>query len=493
MIHAKTASLTATLKELSNDVTKEYDLVVLGGGPGGYVAAIHASQLGMEVAIVEAQSLGGTCLNRGCIPTKILLRAAELYRHASLASEYGIDLTVNKINYEKLINKKESAIKDLNNGIKSLLKSHNIDVYTGYGRILGPSIFSPLPGTISVEYEAGEENTMLVPKYVLIATGSKPRSFPNLPFDGDYIVSSDDLLNMDALPSSIIIVGGGVIGIEWASLLVDLGVDVTIIENEASILITEDGDIQKEMTRQLKKRGVQIYTNTSLDSDSITIKDEKVHLQMTNDDHPNHLQADKMLISIGRESNIADIGLQNTEIDYENGSIKVNDMYATAESHIYAIGDCIGGMQLAHVASEEGKIAVEDMAGKQPWPIKEEYIPANIYSYPEVGKIGLTEEEARQKYKKITVGSFPFKGLGKAHVFGEIDGFMKIITNDETKDILGVHIIGPQATELINEASLAKLLDATAWELSQTVHAHPSLGEIFKETALATERISTYE
>lgn len=468
-------------------MTKEYDLVVLGGGPGGYVAAIRASQLGMEVAIVEAQSLGGTCLNRGCIPTKVLLRAAELYRHASLASEYGIDVTVNEINYEKMFERKESVIKDLNKGVKSLLESHKIDVYTGFGRILGPSIFSPLPGTISVEYEAGEENTMLVPKYVLIATGSKPRAFPNLPFDGEYIVSSDDLLNMEALPKSIIILGGGVIGIEWASLLVDLGVDVTIIENEASILMTEDVDIRKEMTRQLQKRGVKIYSNTAIDSEFITVRDEKVHIEMPSDDNIKYLQADKMLISIGRESNIADIGLQNTDIDYESGYIKVNNMYATAESHIYAIGDCIGGLQLAHVASEEGINAVEHMAGKRPWPLKEEYIPANIYSYPEVGKIGLTEDEASKKYNKIRVGSFPFKGVGKAHVFGESDGFMKIITNDDTKDIVGVHIIGPQATELINEASLAKLLEATAWELSQTVHAHPSLGEIFKEAALATE------
>src|SRR5699024_1355277 len=235
-------------------MTKEYDLVVLGGGTGGYVAAIRASQLGMNVAIVEASELGGTCLHRGCIPTKTLLRTAELYRHATLADEYGIDVTINDINVDKIKTKKKSIINQLHNGIKALLQKNKVDVYNGYGRILGPSIFSPLPGTISVEYASGEENTMLVPKYVLIATGSKPRSLPNLEFDEQDILSSDGALNIERLPSSIVIIGGGVIGIEWASLLVDLGVEVTVVEYEPHILMTEDDDIRKEVDKQLKKR-----------------------------------------------------------------------------------------------------------------------------------------------------------------------------------------------------------------------------------------------
>lgn len=473
-------------------MTKEYDLVVLGGGTGGYVAAIRAAQLGMDVALVEANELGGTCLHRGCIPTKTLLRTAELYRHTSLAGEYGIDVTVNEIQFTKVQAKKDSIINQLHNGIKALMQKNKIDVYEGYGRILGPSIFSPLPGTISVEYQSGNENTMLVPKYVLIATGSNPRTLPGVEIDGTYILSSDEALQLEELPQSIVIVGGGVIGIEWASLLVDLGVEVTVVENEPNILMTEDDDIRREVERQLKKRGVTIYTNTTLDTDSIETKDKQVTMSITTKNDTNELHAEKVLVSIGRKPNTSDIGIQNTNIEIENGYIQTNEMYATKDSHIYAIGDCIGGLQLAHVASEEGIIAVEHMAGKRPTPLKNEHIPVNIYSFPEVGKIGLTEKQAKEKYEKIKIGTFPFKGIGKAHVFGEVDGFVKIITDEVTEDIVGIHIVGPQATELIGEASVAKFLDASAWELGKTVHAHPSLAEVFKEAALATERMQIH-
>lgn len=473
-------------------MTKEYDLVILGGGTGGYVAAIRASQLGMSVALVEAGELGGTCLHRGCIPTKTLLRAAELYRHTTLATEYGIDISVNDIQFSKTKAKKESVINQLHNGIKALMQKNKIDVYKGYGRILGPSIFSPLPGTVSVEYESGEENTMLVPKNVLIATGSKPRTLQGVNIDGTHILSSDEALELEALPQSIVIVGGGVIGIEWASLLVDLGVEVTVVEYEPNILMTEDDDVRREVERQLKKRGVTIYTDTAVDADSIKTEENQVELTISTADGSNDLQAEKVLVSVGRQPNTSDIGLQNTNIEVENGYIQTNDMYATKDNHIYAIGDCIGGLQLAHVASEEGIIAVEHMAGKQPAPLNEEHIPVNIYSFPEVGKIGLTEKQAKDKYDQIKVGTFPFKGIGKAHVFGEVDGFVKIITDVASEDIVGIHIVGPQATELIGEASVAKFLDATAWELSKTIHAHPSLAEVFQEAALATEKMQIH-
>lgn len=473
-------------------MTKEYDLVVLGGGTGGYVAAIRAAQLGMKVAIIEADKLGGTCLHRGCIPTKTLLRTAELHRQATLSLTYGIDVTVNHIDFAKVQSRKNAVIEQLHQGINALMKKNHIDIYHGYGRILGPSIFSPLPGTISVEYASGEENTLIVPKYVLIATGSKPRTLPNLDIDGKKVMTSDEALEMDTLPESIMIIGGGVIGVEWASLLCDLGVNVTIVENAPDILMSEDDDVRREVKKQLKKRGIAIFTNSNVLTETLVKDETGVSLTIEVDEKSETINADKILISVGRKANIEDIGLQNTSIDVKENFIKTTEFYQTKESHIYAIGDVIGGMQLAHVASEEGIIAVEHMAGLQVEPLQQENIPANIYAFPEVGRIGLTEKIAKEKYDNVKVGKFPFMGIGKAHVFGETDGFVKIITDSKTEDILGIHIVGPQATELIGEASVAKFLDATAWEIGKTVHAHPSLAEVFKEAALATERMQIH-
>lgn len=473
-------------------MSKEYDLVVLGGGTGGYVAAIRAAQLGMRVAIVEKEKLGGTCLHRGCIPTKTFLRAAELYRQASLSSEYGIDVTVNKFNMNKLLVKKRDIIDQLHNGINALMKKYNIDIYEGYGRILGPSIFSPLPGTISVEKTTGEDNDMLVPKFVLIATGSRPRLLSDVNSDQNNIITSDEALNMEELPKSIIILGGGVIGIEWASLLSDFGVEVTIIENAPHILMTEDDDIRREIEKQFKKRHITILTNANLDISTLSQSYNEISIKVDINNETKTLTAEKMLVSIGREPNIDDIGLGNTAIQIENGFIKTSKFYQTKETHIYAIGDVIGGLQLAHVASAEGIIAVEHMAGLQPLTLKAENIPVNIYSYPEVAKIGLTEREAKEKYANIKVGKFPFRGIGKAHVNGNIDGFAKIITDEESEDIIGIHLVGTHATELIGEASLAKVLNATAWEISKTIHPHPTLTEVFQEAALSVEKMQIH-
>lgn len=467
-------------------MTKEYDLVVLGGGSGGYVAAIRASQLGMKVALVEANKLGGTCLHQGCIPTKTLLRTAELYRNLALANKFGINVTVNKIDFNEVRANKSKIIQELHQGIQLLMEKNKIDVFKGYGRILGPSIFSPLPGTISVEYESGVENTMLVPKNVLIASGSKPRLLPNVEVDGNYIITSNEALEMKELPSSLVIIGAGIIGIEWASILVDLGVDVTVVESERDILSNEDDDVKREVKKQLAKRGVTFYMESTVQENSIRIENNEVIVPIEVAEEVKDLSTEKLLLAIGREPNVDDLGLQNTNIEIESGFIGVNEYYQTKEQHIYAIGDCIGGLQLAHVASEEGILAVEHMAGEQVQTLKEEQIPVNIYAYPEVAKIGLNEREANKQYGNIKVGKFPLKGIGKAHVFGEIEGFMKIISDQKTDDILGVHIVGPQATELMGEASLAKFLDASTWELSKTIHAHPSLSELFQEAALAT-------
>src|SRR5690625_2454562 len=398
-------------------MTKEYDLVVLGGGTGGYVGAIRAAQLGMKVAIVEKEKLGGTCLHKGCIPSKALLRTAELYRQMKDSQAFGIVTNSMRLQFDQAQNRKNNIIEQLHNGVKALVKKGKIDVYYGFGRILGSSIFSPIPGTISVEYENGDENSMLIPKNVLIATGSSPRTLPGLHIDGTYVLHSDHALQLDELPNSIIIIGAGIIGIEWASMLTDMGVNVTVIESKEDILFEEDKDIQKEVERFLKKRGVNFIKDAVIDIQSLEIN-EHVTLKLDQKGEKQQVSADKVLVSVGRKPNIDQIGIPNTSIHVHNDSIVTNDMYQTNETHIYAIGDCIGGMQLAHVASAEAVVAVEHMAEKNPSPIQLHTIPTCIYSYPEVGRIGLTEKQAREQGYTLKVGKFPFQANGKALVYG---------------------------------------------------------------------------
>lgn len=467
-------------------MTKEYDLVVLGGGTGGYVAAIRASQLGMQVAIVEKGELGGTCLHQGCIPSKALLRSAEVYRQTSEASLFGVETERIALNFSKVQERKQSIINTLHQAVQGLMKKGKIDVINGFGRILGPSIFSPMPGTISVEHENGEENTMIVPKNVLIATGSKPKTLPGLPIDGHFVMSSDEALQMEKLPDSILIVGAGVIGIEWASMLTDFGVTVTVVEYLNQILPTEDEAIAKEAERLLKKKGVTFIKGANIQTETLHT-DQGISIEVEIDNKKQSLQAERMLVSVGREANTVNIGIENTDIVLSNGYIQTNDYFQTKESHIYAIGDVIGGMQLAHVASREGIVAIEHMAGKETYPINYENVPTCIYSSPEIASVGLTEKAAKEKGYDIKVGKFPFKAIGKALVFGESDGFVKIIADKKTNDILGIHMIGPHVTDLISEAGLAKVLDATPWELSQSIHPHPALSEIIGEAALAVE------
>lgn len=467
-------------------MAEDYDLVILGGGTGGYVAAIRASQLGMKVAIVEKGELGGTCLHRGCIPSKALLRSAEVFRQTKEAEQFGIVTKEPAVNFSKVQERKENIIQKLHQGVQGLMKKGKIKVYHGFGRILGPSIFSPMPGTISVEYENGEENTMIVPNNVLIATGSKPKSLPGLKMDGDFVMSSDDALQMESLPKSILIVGGGVIGIEWASMLADFGVAVTVIEYGSRILPTEDDAISKEAEKLLKKRGIKFVKNAKTLPETLSIVDG-VSVDAEVNGKTKSFHAEKMLISVGREANTTNIGLENTDIAVENGVIKTNEFYQTKESHIYAIGDVIGGMQLAHVASHEGITAVEHMANQNPYPIDYNNVPSCIYSSPEVASVGMTEKQAEEKGFDIKTGKFPFQAIGKALVHGESDGFVKIISDKVTEDIIGVHMIGPHVTDMISEAGLAKVLDATPWEIAQSIHPHPTLSEVMGEAALAVE------
>lgn len=471
------------------NLAKEYDLVIVGGGIGGYTAAIRASQLGMKTALVEKKKLGGTCLHKGCIPTKSLLKSAQIFRYVNHADNYGIHTEAVSIDFVAMQKRKDQVIDRLHKGLQQLIKKNGIDVYSGNGRLLGPSIFSPLAGSVSVDM--GQENEILIGKHVLLATGSVPRSMPDLDFDGDMILSSDDCLTLETLPNSVIIIGGGVIGVEFASLFADFGVQVTIVEAAASLIPAEDEAISKALERSLRNKGVQILTKAKILPRTVQ-KDEQISLEIEFAGERKRLEAEKVLVAIGREPFIRGIGLENTNIQWADGFINTNEYYQTAESHIYAIGDCTGGMQLAHVAAKEGMIAVEHMAGKDPEPLDVKLIPRCIYSDPEVASIGLSEKEAREKGFDLKTAQIPFQAIGKALVNGKQDGFAKIIVDKKTDDILGLHMIGDGVTELIGEASLAFSFDASPDEVAFAIHAHPTLSEVIAEVVLAVDGKAIY-
>ncbi|EZH67702.1 dihydrolipoamide dehydrogenase [Bacillaceae bacterium JMAK1] len=462
-----------------------YDLVIIGAGTGGYVAAIKAAQLGKKVAIVEARELGGTCLHRGCIPSKSLLKSAEIYRTVKHAETFGVMSENTTVDFAKVQSRKEAVVHQLHKGIQSLLNKHKISIYAGHGRMLGPSIFSPSAGTVSVEMNDGSDNIILIPKQVLLATGSKPRMLDGLPKNDENVLTSDDALQLEELPASVVIIGGGVIGVEWASMLVDFGVEVTIVENAKQILINEDEDISKEMTKQLQKKGIVIHTSAALDVDSFKSDSSDVHIDVTKDGETFTLQANKLFVSVGRTANINDIGLQNTDIEVDKGKIVVNEYLQTKEEHIYAIGDVIKGPELAHAASHEGITAVRHMdEQKNVQPISENHIPRCIYSAPEVASIGMSEHEAKANGYTVAVGKVPFQAIGKALINGNHEGFCKVIVDRTSRDVLGVHIIGSQATELISEAALAMVVQAADIEIGETIHPHPTSSEVLKEAAL---------
>lgn len=469
-------------------MAKNYDVLIIGGGTGGYVAAIRAAQLGLTTAIVEKGKLGGTCLHKGCIPSKALLRSAEVFQTAKTkAADFGVITGDVSLDFSIVQQRKQSIVDQLHQGVQGLMKKGKIDVFEGTGRMLGPSIFSPSPGgTVSVEMNNGDENEMLIPKNVIIATGSRPRTLPGLTIDGEFVMTSDEALDMTELPSSILIVGGGVIGIEWASMLNDFGVEVTVIEYADRIIPTEDEAISKEMKKLLEKKGITLVTSAKVLPDTLSI-DNGVKIDAELKGENQTFQAEKMLVSVGRQANVENIGIENTDIVVDKGFVQVSETYQTKESHIYAIGDVIGGLQLAHVASHEGITAVEHIAGLDVHAMDVEKVSRCIYSNPEAASVGITEAQAKERGFKVKTGKFSFKAIGKALVYGESDGFVKIIADEETNDILGVHMIGPHATDLISEAGLAMVLDATPWEIASTIHPHPTLSEIMGEAALAVE------
>lgn len=467
-------------------MTKQYDVVVLGGGTGGYVAAIRAAQLGLAVAIVEKDKLGGTCLHKGCIPTKALLRSAELAASMRDSESFGISAGPVTVHFHKILERKQQIVDQLHRGVQYLMKKNKIDVYEGSGRVIGPSIFSPKSGAVAVELADGETETLL-PKQLIIATGSRPRLLPGMEANGDQIMTSDHALQMEELPKSIVIIGGGVIGVEWASMLNDFGVDVTVVEYGNRLVPYEDVEVSKELERLFRKRGIKVVTGAKVLSETVSWDSSGVKLQAEQNGKVIDLAADKVLVSVGRQANVEGLGLENTDVKVENGVIRVNEYMQTTESHIYAIGDVNGGMQLAHAASHEGILAVEHFAGENPHPYAEHLIPRCIYGRPEIASVGWTEEQAVAKGYEVKTGKFTFKAIGKALVHGHADGFVKVVADKASNDILGVHMIGAQVTDLISEAALAQLLNATPWEVGSTIHPHPTMSEALMEAMLAVD------
>lgn len=464
---------------------KQYDLVVLGGGTAGYVAAIRASQLGKKVAIVERQLLGGTCLHKGCIPTKSLLKSAEVYQTVKQASKFGVEVQEATVNFENMLARKEDIVNQMYQGVKHLMQHNHIDIYNGTGRILGTSIFSPQSGTISVEYEDGESE-LLPNQFVLIATGSTPAELPFLTFDHDKILSSDDILSLVTLPSSLGIIGGGVIGMEFASLMTDLGVDVTVIEAGERILPTESKQAAQLLKKSLSAKGVKFYEGVQLSENDININEDDVTFKF----NEQSITVDKVLLSIGRKPSTSDIGLNNTKIkSTSTGHILTNEYQQTEDKHIYAAGDCIGKLQLAHVGSKEGVVAVEHMFESNPIPVDYNLMPKCVYTQPEIASIGLNIEQAKAEGMKVKSYKVPFKAIGKAVIdnHGPNEGYSEIVIDQSTDEIVGINMIGPHVTELINEASLLQFMNGSALELGLTTHAHPSISEVLMELGLKAE------
>ncbi|MFB9325314.1 dihydrolipoyl dehydrogenase [Paenibacillus aurantiacus] len=469
-------------------MTIQCDIAVLGGGIAGYTAAIRAAQAGKKVVLIEKEKLGGTCLHKGCIPSKALLRSAEVFATLKKADHFGLRVADDAVavDFGGVQARKEQTVDQLYRGLQHLMKKNNIEVVNGSGRVIGPSIFSPRSGSVAVELADGEMETV-VSANLIIATGSRPRTLPGLPHDGERVMTSDDALRMEQLPDSILIVGGGVIGVEWASMLADFGVRVTIVETAPRLLAAEDPDVSAELAKQLKRRGVHVLTGISLKLDTYTYEEGQVSIEATSGEETIRLQAERMLVSVGRQANTEGIGLENTDVQIVDGAVKVNGYYQSTEPHIYAVGDVNGGLQLAHAAAHEALIAVDHILGGKESAGDSSLVPRCIYSRPEIASVGITEEEARKRGHQIKVGRIPFQAIGKALVLGDPEGFAKVVADAQTHDILGVHLIGAHATDLISEASLAMLLNAAPWEVGAVIHPHPTLSEAIGEAMLAVD------
>lgn len=446
----------------------DYQVVVLGGGPGGYVAAIRAAQCGLKVALVEKDALGGTCLNRGCIPTKALLRSAEVYETVKKAKEFGIDTGSATIDIKAIFARKDRIVKQLVGGIKGLMQANKIEVYAGVGKVLNPN-------TIEIAQKEGTKT--ITTEKLILATGSKPFVPPIPGAELPGVITSNEALELGCVPDSMVIIGGGVIGLEFAYLMQSLGSKVTIIEMLPRILPMADEEVVGVLVAALKKLGAVIYTDAKVKVISQQGAELLVEYELNN--KIEKVTGEKVLISTGRAASFEGIeilGLQGKK------GIEVNEYQETAIPGVYAIGDVTNGIQLAHVASAQGIAAAENAAGQKS-ACHLDTVPSCIYTSPEVAWVGLTESQAREQYGEIKVGKFPFLASGKAMAYGETEGFVKIISDVKYGEILGVHIVGPHATDLISEGVLAKSMEATLDELGHAIHPHPTLSEAVMEAA----------
>ncbi|APQ95296.1 dihydrolipoyl dehydrogenase [Clostridium botulinum] len=453
-------------------------LVVIGGGPGGYVAAIRGAQLGAEVTLIEKEKLGGTCLNIGCIPTKVLLHSSELLNEIKEARTLGIEVNNEvKINWTQLQNRKNTVVNTLVSGVSSLLEHNKVKVINGTAAFEGKS-------SIKVTKDQGESGNIQFDN-VIISSGSVPFIPPIEGRELEGVIDSTGALSLDSIPKSMVIIGGGVIGIEFANIFNSLGCKVTVIEMLPYILPPVDREISEILKEKLKKDGIDIYNNCKVTK--IENNNENLNVSFEEDNDKLNIEAQKVLIAVGRRANIGNLNLESTGVSTEKGCILVNDNMETNIKGIYAIGDCTGKNMLAHVASDQGIIAVENIMGKNK---KMDYktVPACVYTKPELASVGLTEEQAKQKGVDYKVGKFPLIYNGKSLIMNDTEGFIKIIADKKYEEILGVHILGPRATDLITEAALALRLEATLEEIITTVHAHPTIGEAMKEAALAVNK-----
>ena len=445
---------------------KKYDIVVIGGGPGGYVAAIRAAQLNKKVALVESKHLGGICLNWGCIPTKSLLKNAEVLELIKNSKKYGIEINDFTVNWDKVIKRSRDIANRMGKGIQFLMKKNKIDVIDGFGKILDKN-------TIEVQKKSSKESFKA--DHIIISTGASANYFPGMEPDGENIITYKDALILKQPPKHIVIIGAGAIGIEIAYFFNAFGSKVTIVEAQSNILPNEDIDVSKELERIFKSKKIDILTDVKVKN--ITKKGKLVKVNLQN----SIIDCDKVLIAVGVKANSSNIGLNTNKVNTNNGWIETDNFMQTNIKNIYAIGDVAGAPWLAHVASAEAITAVEKICGKNPNPMSYDNIPGCTYCHPEVASVGYTEETAKQKGYKVKVGKFPLRALGKAVAIGQTDGFVKIIFDEKYGELLGCHIIGANATDLISEISLARDLETTYNEIINSVHPHPTLSEAIME------------
>ncbi len=455
---------------------QQYDVVVIGSGPGGYVAAIRAAQLGFRAAVVEKGDLGGVCLNVGCIPSKAFLHTAALLDETRDGKRIGLKADNVELDFKALLQHKGRVVKQMSGGVGSLLKKNKADVFKGFGRLLSPT-------SVAVQGDSGEQT--ISTKNVIIATGSTPKSLPFAKIDENLILSSTGILDVQEVPKHLIIIGGGVIGVEMGTAFRSFGSEVTILEALPRIVASADEEISAELTKAMTRRGFKIHTNVKIGGVDPTNGGIAV-MYTDSDGKEQKVEGDKLLLSVGRAPLTQGIGLEDVGVEKdERAFIKVNGYMQTSLPNVYAIGDCVPTAALAHVASAEGVLVAEHMAGRHVTPINYDHVPSPYWCSPEIGHVGLTEAQARERGYDVKVGKFPFAASGHAAILNERTGFVKIVADKKYDEVLGIHIIGPRATELLAEAGIAMSHEATGESLVHTMHAHPTLYEAIGEAGHA--------